>query len=223
LEDLQVPYLKGTVIIPLMNGVENARIVSNRLNESVVLPACVYVASHVKGPGVIEHKGADGRIICGIDEQTNYDYSRISNFLSQSPVSFELLPDASIPIWKKFLFIASFGLMTARFNITFGELCASQSYKERAQAIAGEILEIAIANGVNLETSEARQIFDVAGAFPSTTRSSLQLDIHSGKDKNELDLFTDPIIRFGRAVGIRAREVESIRAEILALNQRSVL
>jgi len=218
LEDMPVDFLEGSVVIPLMNGLDHDAVIKKQLTRSVVLPSCVYVASHLKAAGVIEHNGSMGRIICGVDKSCNYDYSEITDIFSRVDIGFDLVDDASLHIWKKFLFVASFGLVTARFNVTFGEVLSSPVYLERVTAISNEILKVAIAKGLNLDSSEATRILETARQFPSNTRSSLQLDVHTGRgERTELDQFTIPVIRYGQEVGVDTFEIGLIRSEILSL------
>ena len=55
------------VVLPLMNGVDIYERIRRVLPTGIVLPACVYVASHLQQKGVVEHKGNPGRIIVGND------------------------------------------------------------------------------------------------------------------------------------------------------------
>jgi 2-dehydropantoate 2-reductase len=56
-----------TIILPVMNGVDIYDRIRKVITKSIVLPACVYVASHIKEKGVVEHKGKPGLIVFGKD------------------------------------------------------------------------------------------------------------------------------------------------------------
>lgn len=58
-----------SIILPLMNGVDIYERIRSIIPDGIVLPACVYVASHIKEIGVVEHKGEPGKIILGNDPQ----------------------------------------------------------------------------------------------------------------------------------------------------------
>ena len=46
-----------TILLPLMNGVDIYDRVRKIITTNTILPACVYVASHKKEKGIVEHKG----------------------------------------------------------------------------------------------------------------------------------------------------------------------
>ena len=66
---LKLNVQDNTVILPLMNGVDIYERIKRIIPTVIVLPACVYVASHIKEKAVVEHKGNPGRIIVGKDPE----------------------------------------------------------------------------------------------------------------------------------------------------------
>ena len=57
----------GTVVIPLLNGIDIHERIRAQLPNTRVLPACVFVGTHVDRPGVISQAGGDGVIFLGGD------------------------------------------------------------------------------------------------------------------------------------------------------------
>lgn len=56
-----------TILLPMMNGVDIYDRIRKIIPENTILPACVYVASHIKEKGIVEHKGKAGKLIFGKD------------------------------------------------------------------------------------------------------------------------------------------------------------
>ena len=50
-----------------MNGVDIIERIRPVLAEGIVLPACLYVGTHIESPGVINQSGGNGIIIFGPD------------------------------------------------------------------------------------------------------------------------------------------------------------
>lgn len=212
---LQGKITPQSVILPLMNGVDIYERVHSVIDAGAVLPACVYVASHIKEKGVVEHKGNPGRIIFGDDPIcTHNSPERIMSLFKSAGISCEYRPDPFPAIWSKFLFIASFGLVTARYNQPIGKVREDEQLGRRALAIMREILAIAKARGVVLPDDVIQQTMEKASIFPYHTPTSLQLDIHSGKKDNELELFAGAVLQLGRDFGIPTTETAKIYAEI---------
>ena len=57
----------NTLIIPLLNGADIYYRIRANLENGVVLPACVYIGTHIQSAGVIRQGGGDGKILFGKD------------------------------------------------------------------------------------------------------------------------------------------------------------
>lgn len=206
------------VILPLLNGVDIYERIRRIIPSAVVLPACVYVASHIKERGVVEHKGNPGRIIVGRDpQQPQYDAGPLISLLADAGIMVEYQADALPAIWTKFFFIASFGLVTARYNKPIGQVLAEPALRERVRLIMAEIAAVADKKAITLPPDLIGQTFQKAGSFPYDTPTSLQLDVHSDKADTELELFAGAIREYGQALAVPVEETSRIYAEIQEL------
>lgn len=207
-----------TVLLPLMNGADIYDRVRGTIPHGVLLPACVYVASHIKERGVIEQKGSAGRIIAGRDPRhLQADTGWVIELIGNSGTEISFKEDAREDIWTKFLFIASFGLVTARYNEPIGRVCEEPPLKDRATRIMEEIQAVAGKMQIPLPAGIIPQTFTQAEGFPYNSPTSLQRDVHSGKQQNELELFAGAIMNYGSSYGVDTSETGKIYREIKAL------
>lgn len=211
-----VPVMtEKTILLPLMNGADIYERIRAVIPAGIVLPACVYVASHIKEKGIVEHKGVTGKIIIGRDPQhftENIDW--VVAALQRSGADLSFMDNALPAIWTKFIFIASFGLVTARYNQPIGQVWEDEQLKARATAIMEEIREIARKKEIALPEDIIESTFRKAGTFPYHTPTSLQLDVNSGKGRNELELFAGAIMKYGEALGVSTPHTTAIYKEI---------
>ena len=116
---------KNTVLLPMMNGADIYDRIRKVLPENIILPSCVYVASHIKEKGIVEHKGKTGQLIFGKDPKHSFeDIDWILNLIEKSNINFDFKESSQVDIWTKFIFIASFGLVTAKHNSSIGDVCS---------------------------------------------------------------------------------------------------
>ena len=211
-----LPVVKNqTILLPLMNGVDIYDRVRAIIPGGAVLPACVYVASHQEGKGVVTHRGNTGKIILGRDPQrpeVNLDW--VVALLQDSGADITFQEDAWPAIWTKFVFIASFGMVTARYHQSIGQVEEDPLLRDRAIAIMEEILSIAHQKGIVLAPNIIELTLQKATTFPYDTPTSLQLDVHSGKGANELELFAGAILRYGKELDLDTRSTRAIYSEI---------
>lgn len=204
-----------TIILPLMNGVDIYERIRKIITNGIVLPSCVYVASHIKEKGIVEHKGNPGKIIAGKDpEHPESDPQNIIELFKKASIDIDYKVDSFPAIWSKYFFIASFGLVSARYNKSIGQVNEEEELHQRALKVMQEIQAIAIRKEIDLPENIIEQTFQKAASFPFQTPTSLQLDVQSGKEHTELELFAGAIIAYGKALGIPVPETTEIYNEI---------
>jgi 2-dehydropantoate 2-reductase len=219
--ELKEKIKEDTLVLPLMNGVDIYDRIRKILTTGVVLPACVYVASHIKKKGVVEHKGNAGKIILGKDPQKNsIEPKWVYDLLKDSEADVVYKENPLPDIWTKFFFIASFGLVSARYNKPIGQVNEEPDLRARAKEIMLEIQQITVNKGINLPEDIIKITFHKASTFPYNTPTSLQLDVQSDRSNNELELFAGAIINYGRQLTIPVTETEKIYAEIRQINAK---
>ncbi|PKH52465.1 2-dehydropantoate 2-reductase [Tenacibaculum sp. Bg11-29] len=209
---------KNTVLLPMMNGADIYDRIRKIISNNIILPSCVYVASHIKEKGIVEHKGKAGQLIFGKDpEHISRNIDWVINLIKESNINFNFKENSQIDIWTKFIFIASFGLVSAKYNSSISEVCSVKLQKEEATKIMIEIKLIANRKGIYLEDNIIQKTFEKAATFPSKTPTSLQLDVNSGKEYNELELFAGAIINYGKEINVDTPFTDTIYLEIKAL------
>ncbi|WP_261512442.1 ketopantoate reductase family protein [Chryseobacterium paludis] len=206
---------EDTILLPMMNGADIYDRIRKIIPDHVILPSCIYVASHIKEKGVVEHKGKTGKMIFGKDpENPSKDINWVIDVMKESRIDFDFKDNPLVDIWTKFIFIASFGLVTAKHNSSIGMVCTDPVQKNEATEIMKEIELIAHQKGISLEENIIDKTFEKASTFPPETPTSLQLDINSGKENSELELFAGAIIRYGNELGIKVPFTQKIYDEI---------
>lgn len=210
---------KNTILLPMMNGADIYDRIRKIIPHNTILPSCVYVASHIKEKGVVEQKGKAGKLIFGKDpEHTSEDIEWIVNLIENSKIDYQFKENSLIDIWTKFIFIASFGLISAKYNSSIGAVCSIKLQKDEATKIMVEIKAIADKKGIYLQDDIIVKTFEKASTFPPNTPTSLQLDVNSGKEDNELELFAGAIINYGKETNSQISFTESVYQDIKAKN-----
>jgi 2-dehydropantoate 2-reductase len=206
-----------TVILPLLNGVDIYDRIRQRLQTGIVLPACVYIGTHIEKPGVVTQKGGDGLIICGPDPQRpDVTPQEFIALCEQAAIKLQWKAEPSPDIWGKYLFISAFGLMTAYSGKSLGEVMADPALQDLTRQIMAEVVAIAVKKGVAFAEQNITATLAKAANFPPETRTSYQRDVETPGKRNEGDFFGGTIIRMGQAVGVPTPVTQRIFAAIQA-------
>ena len=169
-----------TVILPLLNGVDVYERIRAVVTGGIVLPACVYIGTHIESPGVVTQEGGDGTVLCGPDPVfPDFDPRELGNLFLESGLKFAWHSDPYPAIWQKYVFIAGFGLVTAQSGKTLGQIMADERLKSQVRAIMEEIVAIGRWKGIALPDDIAAASLNRAFSFPPETRTSYQRDVES--------------------------------------------
>ncbi len=115
------------VVIPLLNGIDIHERVRLGLPDAVVLPACVFVGTHVDRPGVVSQAGGDGVIFLGGDpDDPGFVPAGSCRCFEDAGIRYRWFDDPRPAIWEKYVFISAFGLVTAASRRTLGEVLATR-------------------------------------------------------------------------------------------------
>lgn len=206
-----------TIILPLLNGVDIYERIREHFHTGVVLPSCVYVGTHIESPGVIYQKGGSGRISIGYDPLFPDFYPEsLLAVLKKSKIDFDWDDDIKIAIWSKFIFIAAYGLVTAAYSKTLGEIIKDTQLGRLTISVMREIEKIAKALDIPLASDVVETSFAKAKQFPFETKTSFQRDVESKGKTNEGDLFGGTIIRLGEDLKILTPNTRIAYEKLLA-------
>ena len=204
-----------TLVIPLLNGVDIYERIRKNISKGIVLPGCVYIGALLERPGVVTHAGGPGLIAFGKDPNfPDFDPAGIINFFNDMGIQFTWSEDGTYSQWKKFVFIAGYGLVTAYTAKTFGEILSDLKLKELVRKVMEEIAAVAKKKGVPLDDSIVTDSLKMGSNFPPKTKTSFQRDVETKGKRHEGDLFGGTIIRLGKEIGVPTPVTESIYATI---------
>ena len=205
-----------TVVVPLLNGVDIRERIRTHVKTGIVLPACVYVSASIDRPGVVTQKGMAGVLISGKDpDHPGYEPASVVKFFEQAGISVQYREDAYPAIWEKYLFIASFGLVTAWADQPFGAVLEDGKLRGQVSKIMEEITAVAAKRGISFDERIIETSLKKAENFPYETKTSYQRDVEKG-GRNEGDLFGGTIVRLGRELGVATPVTEKLYSDIEA-------
>ncbi len=205
-----------TIVLPLLNGFDIADKIKQIINKGHILPGLIYISARIDEPGVIKQVSASHNIIFGQDNtKSDYYPEELISVFDQAGINYKWTDDPAPEIWNKYIFIASFSLVTSLKNKTIGEVLESDSLKTLTSNIMDEILQVAEASRVELDDDIVAKSLEKAAEFPYDTKTSLQRDIAKGKERNELDIFARSIIDAASKYGISVPNTERVYGELM--------
>jgi len=215
LAQLQPKLHEKSIILPLLNGVDIYDRVKEAIPSAAVLPACVYIGTHIEAAGKVTQRGGACTILMGPDPRAPERVLQpLFIALADSGIKYQWFDDVAPAIWTKYLFIAAFGLVGAAYDKTLGQIVQSPHLNGLVQSVMGEIEAIAKKKHIALPDTIVADSLKKGGQFAFETKTSFQRDVEQRDKPDERDLFSDTIIGLGTALGIDTPITQSLSLRI---------
>jgi 2-dehydropantoate 2-reductase len=194
-----------TAVLTVQNGVDSTAEVAAIAGETRTLGGTTYIATALEAPGLIVQTGTHRRIVFGeafgdLPMLTDR-VQAIHDALSGADIQSFPVGDGRIPIWEKFVFLASLAGFTGAARLPIGPVWGDPFTKAQFLAGCREIEAVARAEGVPVAADVVERIVPYIDAIPGTMRSSLLIDLQAGK-RIEVEALQGTVVRRGAALGI---------------------
>jgi 2-dehydropantoate 2-reductase len=191
-----------TLVLSLQNGVDNVQKIQRLLLHGHAHGGVAYISSRITAPGEITEVGGFQRIVLGSSSPPLDSRIRaVHEGFLRSGVKCDIQEDINKELWKKFIFIASMGAMTALSRLTHGEILSNPRTLSLTFDAMREIQAIAWKLGVDVEPVDESKVLEGLKRFDPSTRSSMYFDLVSGKPM-EIEALNGTVVRFGEQLGI---------------------
>jgi 2-dehydropantoate 2-reductase len=192
-----LPYLKpDTAILSLQNGVDNAERLQSVLGRAVI-PAAVYVATEMKGPGHVKHHGC-GDLAIGPHPAS----ARIAAAFANAAIPTVVSDDVIAALWEKLIINCAYNAFSAVPQLPYGIVAGVPEVAGVMNDVIRECVAVAEASGVSIPEDIAGKVAAIAGSMPNQYSSTAQ-DLARGKT-SEIDYLNGYVMRKGAELGIPA-------------------
>ncbi len=195
----------GTAVLTLQNGVDSAEDLARVVGQEAVIAGPTYIATAIDAPGVIRQTGSHRRIVFGEVFNPGTEVSprvrALADLMLKADIHAEPVADARIPLWEKFIYLAPFAAFTGAARLPIGPIWSDEESRAAFMTAVAEVERVARASGINVAADVADKVATYTGGIPSTTRSSLLIDLSAGK-RIEVESLPGSVVRRGRAAGV---------------------
>lgn len=199
-------------VVGLQNGVDNLERLRAVLPNPVV-PAVVYVACAMAGPGHLKHTGRGDLVIGAADNVRGNaapssaagisadGLQRIANWFETSGVPCVVSGNVMGELWAKLLINCAYNPMSALGRARYKRVTALPDARAVMEAAVREVLAVAEKEGVRMPPGDwVEKALALSAAMPEATSSTAQ-DLARGK-RTEIDHLNGYVARRGAALGV---------------------
>ena len=191
------PHLaEGATVLSLQNGVDNAERLAAVLQRPV-LPAVVYVATAMAGPGHVRHFGRGELVIAPSPTS-----EPLAQTFAAADIPVQVSDNVAGALWAKLVLNCVYNPLSAITGLPYGEIVNSPGLNipRMMDDIVQECLAVARASGIHVPEGTAEAVLPLAASMPGQISSTAQ-DLARAKH-SEIDHLNGFIVRRGEALGI---------------------
>jgi len=208
-----------TIVISLLNGVDNVEKLRSVLTKGRIWNGCVYISSLLTGPGACRQVGGSCKMFFGVEGKEEPDGKRVEDLFRAAEIDAEYRSDINNIAWEKYIFVSPVGNATTFRDRSFGEILKDGEGMELMGTLIDELLALADAHGVEFPDGIKETTIEKVRGFPPETKTSYQRDFEQG-NRTEIGTFAGFIVDDAKRRGVPAPAHEKVYAALKAREGR---
>lgn len=198
-----------TVLLSLQNGLDNKLALTAFARPQNVLIGITTYPADLIAPGRVESHGAGIARLAAIAEPATPILALLPDLFARGGLNATIDPKVETAIWEKVAFNAALNTLCALTCSTVGEICADDSTRELAFAIAAEVCNTAIACGFTVNRADVEQTLASAMNRHTHHKPSMLQDVLAGK-ATEIEAICGAVVRHAKERGISTPITETV-------------
>jgi 2-dehydropantoate 2-reductase len=198
------PHLdQKALLVSLQNGVDNVERIG-RATGIAAIPAVIYVAAAMSGPGRVKHSGRGdliiGRLSPGIPSRENLQ--RVARVFESARILCRISDNIAAELWTKLVMNCAYNAISAVTQARYFAIGGEPLVRQVIEELVQEVVAVASADGIALPDGKelAAAAFRLGDAMPQATSSTAQ-DLARGRP-TEIDSLNGFVCRRGKELGI---------------------
>ncbi len=196
--ELKEQVAANTIIVPVMNGVDNAEKIRKAFPKNIVLDSLIYISAFANDDFSISQVGTIAPLYMGTivnDERHKAAVHTVNAFLNKVGIDCQIPADIEAETWNKYILNCSQNVITAYYDCDTGHIRENPEKTAQFETLMDEAWNVAKAKNINVTQADIDELMrKFRYVFPATSTTSLQRDFHDGKP-TELEMFSGYIIK----------------------------
>jgi 2-dehydropantoate 2-reductase len=195
------PFLDtGALVVNLQNGVDNTERIQARVAQPVI-PAVVYVATEMAGPGHLKHHGRGDLVIGDVGSKVPRGaLQQVKRWFEAAGVPVVVSDNVAGELWAKLVVNCAYNALSAITQLPYGKMIEGPGIRDVMRDVVEETLAIAKASSVSMAPDMLDRTYRIAAAMPTQFSSTAQ-DLARGKP-TEIEHLNGFVVRRGAALGV---------------------
>ncbi len=213
----------GAILVSLQNGVDNVERI-RRATGIDAIPAVVYVAVEMTGPGRVTHSGRGDLIIGELLSSTRRPgrLEHVEALFTLAGIPCRVSDNIAAELWTKLVINCAYNAISALGRTRYGLIKDNPLTRDVMRQVIAEVVAVATAAGVFLPDAEhlTTAALKLGQAMAEATSSTAQ-DLARGKP-TEIDSLNGYVARRGAELGVPAPVNSTLHALVKLLESTMI-
>lgn len=192
-----------TWALTLQNGLGNGERLSRHIAPDRILIGMTNWPADLRGPGQVASHGCGEVRVWSYSGEPAEMIHRTTRALSEAGLKCTADPAVMSAIWEKVAFNAVMNAVAATTGYSVGEMADRPDLRELAADIVAEIVSVARAAGITLQSARIAHALDFAYANHRAHLPSMLQDLRAGRT-TEIDSINGAVMREAQRLGLAA-------------------
>jgi 2-dehydropantoate 2-reductase len=212
---------RDTVVVTFQNGVDTADQIGMIVGGEHVLVAPTQIVSNIVAPGVIEQKSPFRTTTIGEigGQGLTPRVEQIVAAFKRTGIEVSAAADGRVPLWHKFVFIASTSGLASLARTTPYDLFQLPEARVTLHAAMEEVDSAGRALGIGMDADIVERQYQFALSLKPGVKPSMQLDLEQNK-RLEIDALSGAVVRIGAAKHLPVPVHQTIYAALKMEDER---
>jgi 2-dehydropantoate 2-reductase len=212
---LLAPHLANqAVVLSLQNGVDNVERIRSAAGIEAI-PAAVYVAAEMAGPGHVKHNGRGDLIIGGLER---HRLDQFATLFVRAGVPCRVSDNVEGELWAKLIMNCAYNAASALSRARYGRIVGNPGTRELMRRATEEVIAVGRAAGVRFPDVDLVAAVNALGVAMANALSSTAQDIARGK-RTEIDSLNGYVARRGAELGVAVPVNHALHALVKLLEE----
>jgi 2-dehydropantoate 2-reductase len=207
----------SAVVLSLQNGVDNGERI-RAAGGFEALPAVVYVAAAMTGPGRVKHTGRGDLIVGDPRGDRREELERLAKQFARAGVPCVVSDNVEGELWGKLAINCAYNAVSALGRAKYGRIARDPRTCAVLRLAVEETMAVARAAGVRLGDMDLVEATFRLGEAMSGATSSTAQDIARGK-RTEIDALNGYVARRGAELGVSTPVNQTLHALVKLLEE----
>ncbi len=210
-----------TTVVTFQNGVENHEQIGRIVGMEHVIVAPTQIVSNIVAPGEIAQKSPFRNTFAGevVGEKVTPRVDQFVGELRQAGVEATAVPNGLVPLWHKFVFIASTAGLATLARTAPHELFQLPEARGALHKAMEEVYEVGKELEVDMDHDIVERQYQFTLGMVPGVKPSMQLDLEQGR-RLEIDALSGAVARLGAAKNIATPVHQTIYAALKMEDER---